>query len=149
VKVDVIRADPWPDTWEASGFVRRRQPVTFVSRMAGTVKRVAVSKGQHVKAGDLLVAFDIADLDSGPGEAKTAKPPSPEAIRKAGEAVEMARLTLGTAKTEEAQKAARAAMDRALNAQANLRTQAAGLQCGARDRRRDAGCGSDNSADRR
>jgi RND family efflux transporter MFP subunit len=127
VNVDVIRADPWPDMWEASGFVRHRQPVTFTSRMAGVVTRVAVSKGQHVKAGDLLVSFDTSDLDSRIKEAKAVKPVSPEAIRKAREAVEMARLNLSTAKTEEAQKAARAAMDRALSAQAELRAQASGL----------------------
>jgi RND family efflux transporter MFP subunit len=140
VTVDVVRADPWPDTWEASGFVRRREPVTLTSRMAGVVKRVAVSKGQHVRAGDLLVAFDTSDLDSRPKEAKAAKLASPEAIRKAAEAVEMARLNLNTAKTEEAKKAARAAMDRELSAQAELRTQASGIDAArqAEDAVRDA-----------
>jgi multidrug resistance efflux pump len=101
--------------------------------MAGVVKRVAVSKGQRVRAGDLLVAFDTSDLDSRPKEAKAVKP----AIR---EAVEMARLNLSTAKTEEAQKAARAAMDCALSAQTELRTQASGIDAArqAEDAVRDA-----------
>jgi membrane fusion protein (multidrug efflux system) len=128
VKVDVIRADPWPDNWEAPGFVTSDDPVTVVARMTGVIKRVAVSKGQRVRAGDILVVFDIRDVDDSVDRAARSKPASAEEVRQAGEAVEVARLDLGAAKTDEARRAARTALEGALNRQAELRSRNSGVE---------------------
>src|SRR5262249_24075235 len=115
-------------TWDAPGFATEGLPVTMVARMTGVVKRVAVSKGQRIKAGDVLVVFDTHNVDSAAERTTSARPRSADEIRKAGEAVEMARLKLGAAKTDADKKTAQTALERALARQAEMRARSSGAQ---------------------
>ena len=127
VKVDAVRAEDWPDNWEESGFLRKGKAMTLVAKMTGAVRNVAVSKGQPVKEKTLLVAFDTSGIEATMKEAGGAKPATPQEVQQASEALEAARLKLGSAKTDAEKKAAQTTFDRALTVHAELRTRSAEL----------------------
>ena len=128
VEIDVVRAEPWPDTWQAGGFVRKREPITLSNRFAGIAGRVAVKVGDKVKAGTVLVEFDSEGIESNLKQAESAPDVTPKMLQQAAEAVEMARLKANAAADEPGRARAKAALAKALERQSSLRAKKAGVE---------------------
>lgn len=121
ILTDTVITEPWPDTWQAPGFVRKRGAITLSSQFAGVVRLLAVKRGDRVKAGAALIEFDTGDISDSLKEAETATAVTPESLKEAGEAVEVARLKSTVATAEPARSKALKALEAALAHQAELR----------------------------
>ena len=127
VEIDVVRAEPWPDTWQAAGFVRKREAITLSNRFAGIAGRVAVKVGDKVKAGAVLVEFDSEGIEERLKQAESAPEVTPKMLQQAAEAVEVARLKANAA-DESGRSTAKAALAKALERQSSLRAKKAGVE---------------------
>lgn len=62
VRIEVVRAEPLAETFEAGGSVRAYTTATIASRIVAPVTAVKVRAGDRVRAGQPLVVLDARDL---------------------------------------------------------------------------------------
>ncbi|MBZ5593904.1 MAG: efflux RND transporter periplasmic adaptor subunit [Acidobacteriia bacterium] len=100
VKTATVAAESWPEEYEAMGTVRARTTAVLSSKVMGYVREVHASVGDHVSAGQLLVALDAADLeanylraDAGRDEARSAMPEAENGVAAAKANLELVRMT--------------------------------------------------------
>ena len=102
--------------------------MTLSSRLAGVVRSIRVKPGDRVTAGAVVVEFDRADIEEALKSAESARVVTPANARAVVEAVEMARVNVSGAKTEPERAKARAALDKALGRQAELRAKSSAVE---------------------
>jgi RND family efflux transporter MFP subunit len=87
----------WPLTYEATGTVRARTSAVVSAKWMGYVREVQVNIGDRVRAGQLLVALDARDLDTGTNRAAAARDEVRHGIPEAESAVASAQANLDLA----------------------------------------------------
>jgi multidrug efflux pump subunit AcrA (membrane-fusion protein) len=99
LSVTVVNAavHQWPSTYEATGTVRARTSAVVSAKWMGYVREVQVNIGDHVRAGQLLVALDARDLDTGTNRAVAARDEVRNGIPEAESAVASAQANLDLA----------------------------------------------------
>jgi RND family efflux transporter MFP subunit len=99
LSVTVVNAavHQWPSTYEATGTVRARTSAVVSAKWMGYVREVQVNVGDHVRAGQLLVALDARDLDTGTNRAAAARDEVRNGIPEAESAVASAQANLDLA----------------------------------------------------
>lgn len=99
VSVSAVNAGlhQWPLTYEATGTVRARTSAVVSAKWMGYVREVQVNVGDHVRAGQLLVALDARDLDTGTNRASAARDEVRQRIPEAESAVASAQANLDLA----------------------------------------------------
>lgn len=107
VAESVLRRD-FVQTIVASGHVEAPHRVDLAAQVTGTVSRIPVAEGQTVKAGDLLVELDAAELQAAVRQADTAAQQARARLRQlrevqapvAEQALRQARISLDNAKSQ-------------------------------------------------
>jgi RND family efflux transporter MFP subunit len=84
----------WPSIYEATGTVRARTSAVLSAKWMGYVREVQVNVGDHVRAGQLLVALDARELDTGTNRASAAREEVRSGIPEAESAVASAKANL-------------------------------------------------------
>ena len=100
VKTAMVAMTSWPEEYEANGTVRARTTAVLSSKVMGYVREVHAAMGERVRAGQLLVALDAADLEANYRrveaaleEARTAIPEADNSVAAARANLELARAT--------------------------------------------------------
>lgn len=70
VKAVTVKKVEWPSFYRATGTVRPRTAATISAKVMSYIHEVKVDAGDHVKAGQLLVALDSRDLNAAYQRAK-------------------------------------------------------------------------------
>ncbi len=94
VNVITIRTQQWLSIYEATGTVHTRSSTTISAKWLGYVREVKVQPGDHVRAGQLLIALDARDLDASSGRVAAARDEVRDAIREADSAVAAAKASV-------------------------------------------------------
>jgi membrane fusion protein, multidrug efflux system len=99
VSVDLARATlgPVPAYFEAGGVVRARLTASISSRVLAPVLEVAVSPGDRVRRGQVLVRLDARELDANRQRAAAALAAAEQAVTAAGAGRDMAQASLDLA----------------------------------------------------
>ena len=98
VKTTPVALGSWPDEYEAVGTVRARTSAVVSSKVMGYVREVRVQAGDHVNAGQLLVALDAGDLDANLRRAEAGREEARNAIPEADNGVAAAKANLDLAR---------------------------------------------------
>ena len=72
VRTAAAAAVEWPAFYEATGTVRARTASTLSSKVMGYVREVRFQAGDHVQAGQVLIALDAKDLEAQRAQAEAA-----------------------------------------------------------------------------
>jgi membrane fusion protein, multidrug efflux system len=94
-----VRAQDWPDAYEATGTVRARTAALMSSKVMAYVRQVAVQVGDRVTEGQELVTLDAQDLDANVRRAEAAEAEVQSAIPEADNGVALAKASLDLAQS--------------------------------------------------
>ena len=97
VSTSAVSAQDWPATYETTGTVRARITATIASKVTGYVQQVHVQVGDHVQAGQLLIALDSRDLDAAVRHAEAARTAVESSIPELESAIAAAKANLDLA----------------------------------------------------
>ena len=92
-----VRAQDWPDAYEATGTVRARTAAVMSSKVMAYVRQVSVQVGDRVHDGQELITLDAQDLDANVRRAEAAYAEVRSAIPEADNGVLAARANLDLA----------------------------------------------------
>ena len=99
VSVRNARSIDWPESYEATGTVRSRTPGVVSSKLMAYVQVVSAQVGDHVRAGQVLIALDARDLDSAVSRAQAARAEVRSAIPETDGGIVAAKAALELAQT--------------------------------------------------
>jgi len=97
VHVAAVSTGDWPASYEATGTVRARTTATISSHAMGYVQQVSVQVGDHVAAGQPLIALDARDLDASLRQAEAGRASIESAIPEMEDATAAAKANLDLA----------------------------------------------------
>lgn len=99
VQTSAVRAEQWPDVYEATGTVRARTSTVLASKVMAYVRQVSVQAGDRVREGQPLVTLEAQDLDANVRRAEAAEAEVRSAIPEADNGVAGAKANLDLAQS--------------------------------------------------
>ncbi|HTS64530.1 MAG TPA: efflux RND transporter periplasmic adaptor subunit [Candidatus Acidoferrales bacterium] len=98
VQVETVSDSEIADIYQASGSVRARYSVAIAAKIAANILEVRAQTGDHVQAGQTLVALDRRDLEANLRRSEAARAEAEEAIDEAESATTAARANFELAR---------------------------------------------------